>query len=129
MNQKKKNTIACVSRFLRLSLSVYFISVLHSAGTVGDPLETETRQKQKARRITMARGKPGFIKPMFERAKWKILRGDTVAVTAGRDAGATGTVLKVIRDERRPTVLVEGCNLVRWQEWEGEGREKGRRGD
>ena len=61
----------------------------------------------------MARGKAGFIKPMFERAKWKVLRGDTVAVTAGRDAGATGTVLKVIRDEKRPAVLVEGCNLVR----------------
>ena len=77
----------------------------------------------------MARGKAGFIKPMFERAKWKVLRGDTVAVTAGRDAGATGTVLKVIRDEKRPAVLVEGCNLVR-AEVEGgrEGRkERGRR--
>ena len=77
----------------------------------------------------MARGKAGFIKPMFERAKWKVLRGDTVAVTAGRDAGATGTVLKVIRDEKRPAVLVEGCKLVR-AEVEGgrEGRkERGRR--
>ena len=77
----------------------------------------------------MARGKAGFIKPMFERAKWKVLRGDTVAVTAGRDAGATGTVLKVIRDEKRPAVLVEGCTLVR-AEVEGgrEGRkERGRR--
>ena len=77
----------------------------------------------------MARGKAGFIKPMFERAKWKVLRGDTVAVTAGRDAGATGTVLKVIRDEKRPAVLVEGCNLV-LAEVEGgrEGRkERGRR--
>ena len=68
----------------------------------------------------MARGKAGFIKPMFERAKWKVLRGDTVAVTAGRDAGATGTVLKVIRDDKRPAVLVEGCNLVRRVK-EGEG--------
>ena len=66
------------------------------------------------------RGKAGFVKPMFERAKWKVLRGDTVAVTAGRDAGSTGTVLKVIRDERRPAVLVAGCNLVG-----GRGREGG----
>lgn len=73
----------------------------------------------------MARGKAGFIKPMFERAKWKVLRGDTVAVTAGRDAGATGTVLKVIRDEKRPAVIVEGCNLVRL--WKGEGGRKGER--
>ena len=71
----------------------------------------------------MARGKAGFIKPMFERAKWKVLRGDTVAVTAGRDAGATGTVLKVIRDEKRPAVLVEGCNLVR-EAAEREGRRR-----
>ena len=69
------------------------------------------------------RGKAGFVKPMFERAKWKVLRGDTVAVTAGRDAGSTGTVLKVIRDERRPAVLVAGCNLVG-----GRGRE-GREGE
>ena len=80
----------------------------------------------------MARGKAGFIKPMFERAKWKVLRGDTVAVTAGRDAGATGTVLKVIRDEKRPAVLVEGCNLVRLigkggSERERERERKGRR--
>lgn len=69
--------------------------------------------KKPRKRQAMARGKAGFIRPMFERAKWKILRGDEVAVTSGRDAGATGTVLKVIRDEKRPKVIVEGCNLVR----------------
>lgn len=48
---------------------------------------------------------------MFERNKWKILRGDKVIVMAGKDAGQVGTVLKVIRDEKWPRVLVEGLNL------------------
>ena len=77
----------------------------------------------------MARGKAGFIKPMFERAKWKVLRGDTVAVTAGRDAGASGTVLKVIRDEKRPAVIVEGCNLVRAEGGRENAQRLERRGD
>lgn len=54
----------------------------------------------------------GF-KAMFERNKWKILRGDNVMITAGKDRGQSGTVLKVIRDEKFPRVLVEGLNLVR----------------
>lgn len=49
---------------------------------------------------------------MFERGKWKILRGDKVMVTAGKDRGQVGTVTKVIRDEKYPRVLVEGLNLV-----------------
>ena len=54
----------------------------------------------------------GF-KAMFERGKWKVLRGDKVVVTAGKDAGQVGTVLRVIRDPRFPRVIVEGLNLVR----------------
>lgn len=50
---------------------------------------------------------------MFDRSKWKILRGDTVVIRAGKDAGETGTVTKVIRDDKCPRVVVEGLNLVR----------------
>lgn len=52
------------------------------------------------------------LKAMFERDKWKILRGDTVMILAGRDKGQLGTVRKVIRDPKYPRVLVEGRNLV-----------------
>lgn len=52
------------------------------------------------------------IKPMFERKKWNILRGDTVKVLAGKDKGQVGTVTKIIRDVRVPRVIVEGINLV-----------------
>eukprot|EP00887_Chlorella_sp_A99_P001517 scaffold8.g1517.t1 len=53
-----------------------------------------------------------LIKPMFTHGKaWKILRGDKVMVTAGKDKGQTGTVVRVIRDERQPRVIVEGLNL------------------
>jgi ribosomal protein S4E len=57
-------------------------------------------------------GFKGAIKSMFQRGKWKILRGDKVLITAGKDRGETGTVTKVIRDEKRPRVIVEGLNLV-----------------
>lgn len=52
------------------------------------------------------------IKPQFLRGKWKILRGDTVHITVGKDKGQLGTVSKVIRDDRMPRVIVEGRNLV-----------------
>jgi len=52
------------------------------------------------------------IKPMFGRGKWRLLRGDTVQIMAGRDRGATGVVARVIRDDRKPAVIVEGRNLV-----------------
>ncbi|KAG0588586.1 hypothetical protein M758_2G208900 [Ceratodon purpureus] len=42
---------------------------------------------------------------------WTILRGDKVMVMAGKDAGLTGTVMKVIRAQNR--VLIEGRNLVK----------------
>ena len=53
----------------------------------------------------------GF-QPMFQRDKWKILRGDKVMIIAGRDAGQVGTVLNVLRDSQWPRVVVEGLNLV-----------------
>jgi large subunit ribosomal protein L24 len=52
----------------------------------------------------------GFTR-MFDRNKWKILRGDTVVVTAGKDRGQRGVVLRVVRDDRFPRVVVEGLNL------------------
>lgn len=48
---------------------------------------------------------------MFERNKWRILRGDKVMIMAGKDRGQVGTVLKVIRDPHFPRVVVEGLNL------------------
>ncbi len=53
------------------------------------------------------------IRAMFDKDKWKILRGDKVVITAGKDKGQTGIVTKVIRDEKIPRVIVEGRNLVR----------------
>jgi large subunit ribosomal protein L24 len=52
----------------------------------------------------------GFTR-MFDRNKWKILRGDTVVVTAGKDRGQRGVVLRIVRDDRFPRVVVEGLNL------------------
>jgi hypothetical protein len=53
------------------------------------------------------------IKPMFQKGKWRILRGDLVQITAGKDKGLSGRVLSVIRDNRFPRVVVEGRNMVR----------------
>jgi hypothetical protein len=52
------------------------------------------------------------IKPMFQKGKWRILRGDLVQIIAGKDKGLTGRVLRVIRDTRFPRVIVEGRNMV-----------------
>jgi large subunit ribosomal protein L24 len=41
--------------------------------------------------------------------KWRIKRGDTVQVIAGKDKGTRGEILKVLRDERR--VVVKGVNV------------------
>jgi large subunit ribosomal protein L24 len=40
----------------------------------------------------------------------RIRKGDTVVITAGRDKGRTGTVIRVMPDER---VLVENVNMVK----------------
>ena len=36
-------------------------------------------------------------------------------IMAGKDRGQVGTVLKVIRDDKYPRVVVEGLNLVRFE--------------
>ena len=41
----------------------------------------------------------------------KIKKGDTVKVIAGKDKGAEGKVIKVIREEER--VIVEGVNRIK----------------
>ena len=41
----------------------------------------------------------------------KIKKGDTVVVIAGRDKGAKGQVLKVLKEENR--VVVQGVNVVK----------------
>lgn len=51
------------------------------------------------------------LQSQFPRNKWKILRGDQVMIIAGKDAGESGTVTKVIRSPTFPRVIVEGLNL------------------
>ena len=43
--------------------------------------------------------------------KFKIKKGDRVVVTAGREKGRSGEVLRVLRDADR--VLVQGVNMVK----------------
>lgn len=43
--------------------------------------------------------------------KFKIKRGDTVVVTAGKDKGRTGKVIQAIPAEQR--LVVEGVNMVK----------------
>lgn len=52
------------------------------------------------------------FKPMFQKGCWKIVRGDTVMITSGKDKNKVGPVLKVLRDKQWPRVVVEGLNLV-----------------
>ncbi|CAL5425220.1 unnamed protein product [Camellia sinensis] len=54
---------------------------------------------------------------------WKILRGDNVMVTRGKDRGETGIVKRVIRSQNR--VIVEGKNLVKKHIKQGQGHEGG----
>ena len=42
---------------------------------------------------------------------FKIMMGDQVVVTTGRDKGRRGEVMQVLREENR--VLVQGCNMVK----------------
>ena len=49
--------------------------------------------------------------PIDRVATWKVVAGDTVTVNAGRSAGFTGKVAKVLRSKNR--VIVEGANLVK----------------
>ncbi|KAL6775787.1 MRPL24 [Auxenochlorella protothecoides x Auxenochlorella symbiontica] len=53
------------------------------------------------------------FKPMFESNTWKIVKGDKVQITAGRDKGRIGTVKEVLRDRQWPRVVVEGANMVK----------------
>lgn len=43
--------------------------------------------------------------------RWKVLAGDRVMVVHGPAKGQTGVVKRVLRDEREPKVIVEGCNI------------------
>ena len=45
------------------------------------------------------------------KAKFKIKKGDTVLVIAGKDKGKTGIVRKILTDRHR--VIVEGINMVK----------------
>lgn len=54
---------------------------------------------------------------------WKILRGDNVMITRGKDRGETGVIKRVIRSQNR--VLVEGKNLVKKHIKQGQGHEGG----
>jgi large subunit ribosomal protein L24 len=41
--------------------------------------------------------------------KWRVKKGDTVQVIAGKDKGVKGEILRVFRDERR--VVVKGVHV------------------
>lgn len=43
--------------------------------------------------------------------KFRVRKGDTVAVTSGREKGKTGEILRVERGRRR--VVVQGVNMVK----------------
>lgn len=43
--------------------------------------------------------------------RWRLKKGDLVVVTAGKDRGKRGEILKVLRAERR--VVVQGVNVVK----------------
>jgi large subunit ribosomal protein L24 len=43
--------------------------------------------------------------------KWKLLKGDLVQITTGKDKGKRGVIKKVLREKNR--VVVDGCNLVK----------------
>ena len=49
--------------------------------------------------------------PKSKKASVNIKKGDTVKVIAGRDKGAEGKIIKVLREEQR--VIVEGVNRVK----------------
>ncbi|KNC48183.1 39S ribosomal protein L24 [Thecamonas trahens ATCC 50062] len=44
-------------------------------------------------------------------SSWKVVKGDTVVILAGRDAGRQGVVEKVLRKKNK--VIVDGLNLVK----------------
>ncbi|KAJ8625094.1 hypothetical protein MRB53_033624 [Persea americana] len=54
---------------------------------------------------------------------WKILRGDKVMITRGKDKGETGVIKRVVRSQNR--VIVEGKNLVKKHIKQGQGHEGG----
>ncbi|XP_028206422.1 uncharacterized protein LOC114389915 isoform X1 [Glycine soja] len=54
---------------------------------------------------------------------WKILRGDNVMITRGKDKGETGIIKRVIRSQNR--VIVESKNLVKKHIKQGQGHEGG----
>lgn len=55
--------------------------------------------------------------------QWRILRGDNVMITRGKDRGETGIIKRVIRSQNR--VIVEGKNLVKKHIKQGQGHEGG----
>ncbi|MCL1813628.1 MAG: 50S ribosomal protein L24 [Treponema sp.] len=48
---------------------------------------------------------------MNEAHKYKLKKEDTVQITAGKDKGKRGRILKILRDKDR--ILVEGLNMVK----------------
>lgn len=55
--------------------------------------------------------------------KFRIKKGDTVSVIAGKDKGRSGTVLKVLREDNR--LIVQGVNLVKRHQKQTMGTEGG----
>lgn len=68
-------------------------------------MATRFARKMKAKRLKIKL----IEKDLVDR--WKILRGDTVQVMTGKDAGKQGVVKRVLRDRNR--LVVSGCNLTK----------------
>lgn len=54
------------------------------------------------------------IAPMFRRCpSWRIVEGDVVQIVTGKDKGEMGKVTSVIKNNRKPKVIVEGRNMAK----------------
>ena len=64
----------------------------------------------------MSVAKPRVWRPVVQQLKhvWRLFIGDEVQVVKkGPEEGARGRVIAILKDEKKPEVIVEGLNLVR----------------
>mmetsp|Transcript_61294 Transcript_61294/g.145282 ORF Transcript_61294/g.145282 Transcript_61294/m.145282 type:complete len:212 (-) Transcript_61294:111-746(-) len=86
---------------------------MSSSPTAMAAAKTAITMKSSLSRIIAAKRnralKAAELPPPFE--AWKIIRGDKVEITAGKDKGKQGEVMKVFRRNQR--VMVQGLNLAK----------------
>lgn len=67
----------------------------------------------------MSVARPRVWRPVIQEAKhiWRLFIGDEVQVVKkGPDEGSKGKVIALLRDEKKPELIVEGLNMVRGDE-------------